>query len=370
MVRRHVWKFAVILVFLATSSGIMAIPAGATLHELQVGMTVPDLALKTVSGDARKLSELLGTKLTVVLFWSTWSPKSEKNLIRMQKLYQKYQDQGLAIVAVNADEQNMSPQTVDKVQATIERLKLSFPVLVDTGLTAFYDVGVIALPTTVIIDKERVISYELSGYPLVGSETMAEFIATAIEGKKTAIAVSTGYKPTKEAQRLFNMGQNTLRSRRMADTAESWYQKSVKADAAFVQPLISLGRFYLQKGNVTAAKEQFDRSLTIEPNNVTALCEKGILLADERKHAEALSLFEKSATIDEAYTPCYYYSGFVLGTTGKLSEALSKFDIAQQHNPLDYKIHLYKGRMYEEINMPREATTAYRKALELVLPPD
>ena len=345
----------------------MLVPAAATLQELQVGMTVPDLALTTTGGETKKLSELRGDKLTVVLFWSTWSVKSEKNLLRMEKVYQKYRDLGLAVLAVNADDQKMSDQTVAKVREVVTRLKLSYPVLLDKGLGAFHDVGVIALPTTVILDKERVIAYELSGYPLVGSEEMVDYIAASLEGKKTVLAVSKKYRPNKESQRLFNMGQNTLKARRLADTVEMWFKRSIEADPGFVQPHLSLGRFYLQRGDVAAARGQFEQSLVKEPDNVVALCELGMILAEEGKLSEGMAYFDRSLKLDEAYTPCFYYSGLLLGRSGKLDEALSRFDLAVKNNSLDYRIYLYKGRLLEEAKKPREAAESYRTSLERVL---
>ncbi|HEX9022479.1 MAG TPA: redoxin domain-containing protein [Geobacteraceae bacterium] len=343
-------------------------PAGATLQELQAGMELPDFALKSVSGETRKFADLKGERLTVVVFWSTWSANSEKNLARMEKLYQQYRDKGLAVVGINADEQHISGRTVAAIKAEAERLKLTFPMLVDYGLTAFHDAGVIALPTTIVLDRDRVIRYELSGYPLAGSEELADFVASTLEGKKLPVAAEKkGRRPDGNALRYFNMGKNTLRSKRMADTAEMWFKKAIDADPRFVQPRLALGKFYRRKGDVPAAKAQFERSLAEEPGNVVALCEMGMILAEEGKVAQGEALFAKSLGSDEAYTPCLYYSGYVLGKKGDTAKALEKFAAAAAINPMDHNIQLYKGRMYEENKMPKEAAEAYRKALEILL---
>lgn len=343
-------------------------PAGATLQDLQVGMELPDFSLKTISGETRKFSDLRGEKLTIVLFWSTWSKNSEKALVRMEKLYQQNRDKGLSVIAINADDQRISGRTMAAIREEAARLKLTFPVLVDQGLTAFHDAGVIALPTTIVVDKERVIRYELSGYPLAGSEELADFVAAALDNKKMVIlAEKKAYQPDKNALRFFNMGKNTLKSRRMADTAEMWFKKAIDADPRFVQPRLSLGKFYLQKGDIPAAKAQFEQSLAREPGNVVALCEMGMLLASEGKTEEGKAMFARTLKADDAYPPCYYYSGFVSGKKGDLAEALKMFDAAAAINPMDYNILVYKARMYEENKMLRESAESYRKALELIL---
>ncbi len=184
---------------------------------------------------------------------------------------------------------------------------------------------------------------------------------------RSYFAEKKGYQPDKNALRFFNMGKNTLKSRRMADTAEMWFKKAIDADPRFVQPRLSLGKFYLQKGDLPAAKAQFEQSLAREPDNVVALCEMGMLLANEGKIEEGKALFTRTLKADDAYTPCYYYSGFVLGKKGEMAEALRMFDAAMAINPMDYNIHVYKARMYEENKMPRESAESYRKALELIL---
>ncbi len=343
-------------------------PAGATLQGLQTGMELPDLSLRIITGETVKLSKCMGEKLTVVLFWSTWSKNSEKALARMQQLHKQYGAKGLTVIAVNADEQRISGQTIAAIRAETDALKLTYPVFVDQGLTAFRDAGVIALPTTIVLDRERVIRFELSGYPLTGAEELADFVSATLDGSKPAVlAAKQGRQPDRNSLRYFNMGTNTLKSRRMADTAEMWFKKAIEADPRFVQPRLSLGRFYLQKGDVAAAKAQFESSLAVEPDNVVALCEMGMILANEGKTAEGEALFARTLKADAAYTPCYYYSGYILGKKGELAKALEKFDAARSINPADQNVLVYKARMYEEHRMLQEAAEAYRKALELLL---
>jgi Tfp pilus assembly protein PilF/peroxiredoxin len=346
-------------------------PAAATLQQLQVGMAVPDFSLKQISGETRSFSEIKGQKMTIIAFWSTWDKKSETALARLQKLHMKYRDQGLAVVAVNADGQNFPDSTMEQIRTKIERLGVTFPVFIDHGLAYFHDVGVIALPTTVIVDKDRTITYELSGYPLVGSEEMADFIVATLEGKEkgqSAIVAKKGYHPNKQALRLYNMGRNTLKSGRMADSAEMWFKKALEADTKFVLPHISLGKFYLQRGEKVLAAAQFKEALAKEPTHVIALCESALLMFNDGNFSEGQTLLAQALKTDEYYTPCYYYAGYAYGKQGKLDDAARMFDEAEKLNPLDYNIHVYKGRVFEERKDLPKAVDAYRKALETILP--
>ena len=358
-------------VFFFTYGMMLSAPAAATLLALQVGMEGPEFSLRNLAGEPKTFSSLKGEKLTILVFWSTWSDKSAKVLTRMQKLYEKYKEQGLAIIGINADEQIISNKTLSDIRTLQDKLKIGYPMLVDHGLTAFHDYGVIALPTTIIMDRERQIKFELSGYPLVGSETMVDFVAVTMEGKKTAVAAGKArYQPNKNALRLYNMGKTTLKSKRMDDKAEIWFKKAGEADPGFVLPHLSLGMMYVQKGNAPLAQAAFKEVLARQPGNPIALCESGMILVNEGKTGEGAVLFDTARKTEETYAPCYYYAGYAYGKEGKLEEAWKMFDEAEKINPNDYKVFVYKGRVFEERKDLKNAAATYRKALEKILDTD
>jgi tetratricopeptide (TPR) repeat protein len=366
---RYPVKIAVIAFVFFFSYGMLpSSPAAATLLALQVGMTGPEFSINTLAGEPRTFPDLKGEKLTILVFWSTWSAKSAKILARMEKLFEKYKDRGLAIIGINADEQVLSNKTLSDVGTLRDKLKIGYPMCVDRGLTVFHDYGVIALPTTIIMDGDRLIKYELSGYPLVGAEAMADFVTSTMEGKKPELTAGKArYLPNKDAVRLYNMGKITLKSKRMADMAEIWFKKAIVADPGFVLPHLSLGLMYVQKGNAPMAQAEFKEVLAREPENPIALCESGMILVNEGQTGEGMVLFDTARKNEESYTPCYYYAGYAYGKEGKLGEAWKMFDEAEKVNPTDYKIFVYKGRVFEERKDLENAAAAYRKALEKIL---
>jgi len=368
----HFFVFKVALLsaaFVIAGSMFLSVPIAATLQSLQVGMEAPDFNLKNLSGENKAFSDVRGEKLTVLVFWSTWSPKSEQVLMKMEQLHEKYKDKGISVVAVNVDNQVITDQTMAEIKAKIDTLKLSYPVFIDHGLVTFHEFGVIAIPSTIILDAGRTITYELSGFPLVGSEEMTDFIAATIEGKKPeAVAEQKkGYQPDKNALRLYNMGRQALKSRRMADTAEMWFKKAVEADPKFVIPHLSLGKFYQDRNNMPMAKEQFELAISKDRDNVIALCELGMLHVREGKIGEGSVLIEKALKFEESYTPCYYYLGYIYSKEGNMQKAYKMFETAERLNPSDYEIYIYKGKACEENKKMQEAADAYKRALDVIL---
>ncbi len=362
--------FAAILALVLSAGGIfLAVPTAATLQSLGSGMEAPDFSVKDLSGQQRNFASVKGTKLTVIVFWSTWSVKSDKALARMETLYEKYKDKGVNVLAIDVDGQTISDQTQSDIRGHVKKLGLTYPVAIDHGLVTFHDYGVIAVPSTVVLDPDRMIKYELSGFPLLGSEDLISYISNAAGGRKEAAqaAQKTGYQPDHLAVRYFNMGRKMLKSRRMSDTAELWFKKAIEKDPEFIQPHISLGKFYLARGNVPAAKEQFQTALSKEPANVAAMCELGMILYGEGKAAEGKDLMQKAIKIEEAYTPCYYYLGYVSGKEGNQALASKMFDSAAKLNPMDPQIYIYKGKLAEETKNFPQAAEAYKKALQVML---
>ncbi|MDA8087900.1 MAG: TlpA disulfide reductase family protein [Nitrospiraceae bacterium] len=144
-------------------------------------MKGPDFVLKDMNGRTTKFAGIEGQKLTVLLFWSTWSAYSKQALEQMERFYSKYKSKGLSVVAIDVDAQEITGQTLSQIKSEIDGMKLDIPVSIDYGLVAFHDYGVIAVPSTVILDKNRVIKYELAGFPLIGSDDMADYIEASFK---------------------------------------------------------------------------------------------------------------------------------------------------------------------------------------------
>jgi len=356
-------KSIIALVILFCLGGIVSAPAAATLLTLQVGMEGPIPTLDTLDGKPVKYAELQGEKLTVLVFWSSWIKKSEALLTRMQQLFAQHASAGLSVVGVNVDEQHVSPQTVDTVKQTRDKLKIQYPMLIDSGLVTFRDYGVMALPTTVVLDKNRVVKQELSGYPLIGAEELADFISATVAGKKPSVPSKPHYQPAKSAINYYNMGLATLKSRTLAGMAETWFKKAVEADAGFILPHLGLATLYSARGNVEPALAEYRAVLAREPEHPVALCESAIILIDKGMPGEGLALLDAARKSEDAYAPCFFYAGYAMGLAGKQAESGKMFEEAARLAPNDYRVNLYRAKMLEKKDV-KEAAEEYRRALE------
>ncbi len=85
----------------------------------------PEFELKDLAGKTWTFSDLRG-KVVLVNFWATWCPPCRKEIPDLETLYERFQGQGLVILAISDEE-------AAKVEPFIRERKVTFPVLLDPG---------------------------------------------------------------------------------------------------------------------------------------------------------------------------------------------------------------------------------------------
>ncbi|HHL39127.1 MAG TPA: TlpA family protein disulfide reductase [Deltaproteobacteria bacterium] len=103
------------------------------------------------------LSDYRG-KVVFLNFWATWCKPCEDEMPSMQRLYEKYRDRGLEMLAVSVD--SGSP---DVVEAFVRKYGLTFPVLHDRKSRVKEIYKTTGVPETFIIDQNGVIAEKVWG---------------------------------------------------------------------------------------------------------------------------------------------------------------------------------------------------------------
>jgi peroxiredoxin len=106
-----------------------------------------DFTLPLLAGENATLSSYRG-KVVILNFWATWCPPCRVEMPSMETLYQRFNDQGLEILAVDIGE------GASTVQQFIRSAGYTFPVLLDGANRVSSVYGIEAIPTTYIIDRE------------------------------------------------------------------------------------------------------------------------------------------------------------------------------------------------------------------------
>ncbi len=124
---------------------------------LRAGQTAPAFSLSDINGKIWRFPEDLKGKVVTIRFWADWCKSCTEEMPVIEKVYNKYKDRGLVILAVHIGEER------DSVVKFVNGIKILYPVLIDprAGVTRQY--GVTGLPITFIIDRNGIIRQKILG---------------------------------------------------------------------------------------------------------------------------------------------------------------------------------------------------------------
>jgi Tfp pilus assembly protein PilF/peroxiredoxin len=330
---------------------------------LQGGTNAPEFSLKDIAGKDHTLSLYSQKKAVVIVFWSTWSSNSLKALKRFEEFHRKYKDKGIQIIGINAENQAISAEDLVNVNKVVRELEISFPILLDQGLTTFHNYSTIALPSSVVISDGK-ITHEVPGLPLVATEDLFDTLMV-LAGEQPRKKMEPKYMPRHDAIADTNLGRGFVR-KKLYSMASPFFKKAIEKDPKYMLPYAELARLYETEGNIPEAEGTLRKALSVEPENVVILSDLGYLLSKTGKIKEAIEVLDKAAKLN-SYTPSHYYLAYALGKDGRMNEALVSFEKSLSLNPFEPTIYVLRAEIYERNKMVKEASADNRKALELLL---
>jgi len=131
--------------------------ASAVVAAAPISGPAPDFRLAARDGAQVGLADHAG-EVVMINFWATWCGPCRAEMPHLEALYQRYSSLGFTLLGVNVED---DPQGA---AAWLEDTPVSFPILFDSKneVTELYDV--IAMPSTVLVDRSGRIRYVHHGY--------------------------------------------------------------------------------------------------------------------------------------------------------------------------------------------------------------
>jgi len=164
IISRRNYYFAVLilgLVWIFASTDKAGISTAGKVPAPQQGFLAPEFELKTMEGEAVKLSDLRGQAVLVNL-WATWCPPCRAEMPAIEKVYNEYKDQGFVVLAINMTYQD----TFANIAPFIEEYGLTFPILLDETSQVGTAYQLRSLPSSFFIDRGGMISEVVIGGPM------------------------------------------------------------------------------------------------------------------------------------------------------------------------------------------------------------
>lgn len=117
----------------------------------------PDFTLKSLGGQNLKLSEMTGN-VVLINFWASWCGPCREEMPLLNALHNKYKPLGFTVLGVNVEEQ------AENARGFLNDFPVDFPVLLDNKNRVSKLYNVIAMPTTVVVDRDGNMRFLHKGY--------------------------------------------------------------------------------------------------------------------------------------------------------------------------------------------------------------
>ena len=138
-------------------SALLCVPL--TVQAVSHQDVAPDFTLKSLQGSNLRLDEYKG-QVVLINFWATWCGPCRQELPLLDRIHQRYQDAGFAVLGINVE----GASKADEAQAMVNKAGVTFPVLVDEGQQVSELYALEAMPTSVVVDRDGVVRYVHLGY--------------------------------------------------------------------------------------------------------------------------------------------------------------------------------------------------------------
>jgi thiol-disulfide isomerase/thioredoxin len=138
-------------------AGLAALMPVAEVDAAELNEAATDFTLKTLGGKNLKLSEMTGN-VVLINFWASWCGPCREEMPLLNALHNKYEPLGFSVWGVNVEENSAN------AEGFLNNFPVDFPILLDNTNKVSTQYRVIAMPTTVVIDRDGNMRFLHQGY--------------------------------------------------------------------------------------------------------------------------------------------------------------------------------------------------------------
>lgn len=132
---------------------ILCLPAVAGVAQ----KPAPAFSLPDVSGSMISLEDYQG-QVVLINFWASWCGPCRQEMPLLEALHQRYAPLGFTMIGINVEEDS------SLADGFLRDTPVTFPILYDRENVVSKTYDVIAMPTTIIVDRAGEIRYVHHGY--------------------------------------------------------------------------------------------------------------------------------------------------------------------------------------------------------------
>jgi len=294
------------------------------------GDRIPNLAIRTIDGKQLSLDEQKG-KIIVLAFWKQDDDKSSKMLSDLSRISQEFQNKDVTFLAINGDK--ASDQQIRQIALAN---KLSCLFASDPDLAAYSSLGILVLPTTLIVGPDGKLAFVQDLYSRnFYSHTKAQvrFLLGEISQHQLNAELAPGesgkLSPARiKAERYVNMALLLVELKEKAKAKEA-LAKALEVDPSFPKPHLLLAGLYVDAAKASEAGIELEKALELTSRPRQEKLLQGLTYASQGEDGLALTVLQELiANNPEPPPEAYYQIGKIYEKQNKTSEALAAYQTA------------------------------------------
>lgn len=223
---------------------------------------------------------------------------------------------------------------IDYFKELRARENIRYPLAIDAGREIYGRIGVIVLPTTLLIDKDGKLAHVISGYDLAYGRTAQARLAR-LAGRITAeeeTRLLTTTQPAREekrdrAERLCRSA-TIMASRGLRGEAIQELKRAIEADPDCATAYLQLARIQIAEGDLAEADKLIESVRTREPSNRLAQLELGTVRFKQGKLDDAEKLLTEALVLNPDPARTHYWLGRVCQARGQADKASEHYRVA------------------------------------------
>ena len=166
----HLTRFRRPILLVAVACFLFLSCEGATAGNGPSPSPKTDFRLKTLDGRTLGPKDFRG-QVVVVDFWATWCGPCHLQAQILEPVYRDFKGRGVQFLAANVGEEP------DLVKKFLKDKPFPYPVLIDPEDNISADLGIVALPTLLVVDKKGKVTYFQAG--IADGDTLRQILKKA-----------------------------------------------------------------------------------------------------------------------------------------------------------------------------------------------
>lgn len=297
------------------------------LRNIKRGDTIPEYSLQTIEGKTYSSTQNAG-KATVMIYLAAEQKSSERVSSEAHDIVNKI-DKGnkeLNLIYITADVANTNYFRNYRDQTDVHN-----PLLLDMDREVYGSLGLIVLPTTIIINNEGKLAQVISSYRPDYSHILESYILHTTgkisdeELEKSLVSKSYHRDSNASKATRHRAAASLLCSKKLYKDAEKELNSALELDPENVDVKLDLAHLHLIQKNVADAKKLVDEVLAVKPTSKQAKLMNGITLyfMDDLDQAEKVLTEVIMLNPDPART--HYYLGLIYEKKGETTKAMNHY---------------------------------------------